>query len=116
MISSIPNVPIPKIKALHSSIRLDYVIHFLEYFILSVFFMFWRMDTDIELKFKKVLLFIVMGMCFALLDEMYQKLIPGRKFNIIDFMYDSIGFSIGIFSIFLIAVVKNRPGSAVGSR
>jgi len=116
MISSIPNVPIPKIKALHSSIRLDYVIHFLEYFILSVFFMFWRMDTDPKLKFKKVLLYIVLGMCFALLDEMYQKLIPGRKFNIIDFMYDSIGFSIGIFSIFLIAVVKNRPGSAVGSR
>jgi hypothetical protein len=67
------------------------------------------MDTDTELKFKKVLLFIAMGMSFALLDEMYQKLIPGRKFNIIDFMYDSIGFSIGIFSMFLIAVVKNKP-------
>ena len=110
MISSIPNVPIPKIKALHSSIRLDYVIHFLEYFILSLFFMFWRMDTDSELKFKKILLFIVLGMSFALLDEVYQKLIPGRKFNIIDFMYDSIGFSIGIFSIFLITIVKNKPG------
>ena len=116
MISSIPNLPTPKIKALDSNIRLDYVIHFLEYFILSLFFMFWRMDTDSGLKFKKVLLFIVLGMCFALLDEIYQKLIPGRTFNIIDFMYDSIGFSIGIFSMFLIALVKNKPGSLVGSR
>jgi VanZ family protein len=116
MISSIPNLPTPKIKALDSNIRLDYVIHFLEYFILSLFFMFWRMDTDSGLKFKKVLLFIVLGMCFALLDEIYQKLIPGRTFNIIDFMYDSIGFSIGIFSMFLIALVKNKPGSVVSSR
>lgn len=116
MISSIPHLPIPKIKALDSSIRLDYVIHFLEYFILSLFFMFWRMDSDSELKFKKVLLFIVLGMGFALLDEMYQKLIPGRKFNIIDFMYDSIGFSVGIFSMFLVILVKNKPGSAVSSR
>jgi VanZ family protein len=116
MISSIPNLPTPKIKALDSNIRLDYVIHFLAYFILSLFFMFWRMDTDSGLKFKKVLLFIVLGMCFALLDEIYQKLIPGRTFNIIDFMYDSIGFSIGIFSMFLIALVKNKPGSVVSSR
>ena len=116
MISSIPNVPIPKIKAIDSSIRLDYIIHFLEYFILSLFFMFWRMDTDSGLKFKKVLLFIVLGMGFALLDEIYQKLIPGRTFNIIDFMYDSIGFSIGIFSMFLITLVKNKPGSVVSSR
>jgi VanZ family protein len=116
MISSIPNLPTPKIKALDSNIRLDYVIHFLAYFILSLFFMFWRMDTDSGLKFKKVLLFIVLGMCFALLDEIYQKLIPGRTFNIIDFMYDSIGFSIGIFSMFLIALVKNKPGSVVSSK
>lgn len=111
MVSSIPNVPIPKIKAIDSSIRIDYVIHFLEYFILSLFFILWRMDTDSELKFKKVLLYIVLGMCSALLDEMYQKLIPGRKFNIIDFMYDSIGFSVGIFSMFLVTVVKSKSSN-----
>jgi len=83
---------------------------------MALFFMSWRMDTDATLKFKKVLLFIVLGMSFALLDEMYQKLIPGRTFNIIDFMYDSIGFSIGIFSVFLVTIMKNRPGSALGSR
>ena len=111
MVSSIPHVPTTKIKALESNIRLDYVIHFLEYFILSLFFIFWRMNTDSELKFKKVLLYIVLGMGFALLDEIYQKLIPGRTFNIIDFMYDSFGFSIGIFSMFLITLIKNKPGS-----
>ncbi len=116
MVSSIPHLPTLKIKALDSNIRLDYVIHFLEYFILSLFFMLWRMDTNSELKFKKVLLFIGLGMSFALLDEIYQKLIPGRTFNIIDFMYDSTGFSIGIFSVFLVTIMKNRPGSVVGSR
>lgn len=75
--------------------------------------MFWQMDKEdnnSKIKFKKILFYIVLGMSFALLDEMYQKLIPGRKFNIIDFMYDSLGFSIGIFSMFLITLVKDRAG------
>lgn len=108
--SSIPNLPIPKIKIKtgdsHSSnIRLDYFIHFLEYFILSVFFVSWRMNNNSKLKFKKILLYVVLGIGFALLDEIYQKLIPGRTFNIIDCVYDSLGFAAGIFFILLITSV-----------
>jgi VanZ family protein len=109
MVSSIPHLPTPGFKVFDSSIRLDYLIHFLVYFILSLFFMLWKINNDPGLEFRKILLYVVLGLSFAFMAEIYQKLIPGRAFNIIDFMYNSIGFSTGIFSMFLISVVKNKP-------
>jgi len=93
--SSIPQIPIPKIKAFDSIIRLDYFVHFIEYFILSIFFILWRLDKRSIFKLKTFLLYIVMGLSIAFLDEFHQILIPGRAFNIIDFMLNGSGLIIG---------------------
>jgi len=110
IVSSIPRLPILKIKTSGSSIRLDYLIHFLEYFILSVFFFLWRMNNT-RLKFNKILLYVAIGICFAFIDETYQILIPGRKFNMVDLLFDSFGFSVGIFLIFFITLVHLKNSS-----
>ena len=100
IMSSIPQIPIPKIKAFDSRIRLDYFVHFIEYFILSIFFILWRLDNRSVFRFKTFLLYIVIGLSIAFLDEFHQILIPGRAFNIIDFMLNCSGFIIGIFVMY----------------
>jgi len=98
--SSIPQIPVPKIKAFDSIIRLDYFVHFIEYFILSIFFILWRLDKKSIFKLRTFLLYIVIGLSIAFLDEFHQILIPGRTFNIIDFMLNGSGFIMGAFVMY----------------
>jgi VanZ family protein len=98
--SSIPQIPVPKIKAFNLKVRLDYFVHFIEYFILSIFFILWRLDKKSIFKLKTFLLYIVIGLSIAFLDEFHQIFIPGRAFNIIDFMLNGSGFIIGTFVMY----------------
>lgn len=102
IVSSIPHLPTPKIKAFDSTVRLDYFIHFLEYFILSFLFMLWRISKNSKPKFMMLLLYGVIGMGAAFLGEVYQKLIPGRTFNLVDGIYNCLGFTAGILFICLV--------------
>ncbi len=108
IMSSIPQIPIPKIKAFDSIIRLDYFVHFIEYFILSIFFILWRLDNRSVFRFKTFLLYIVIGLSIAFLDEFHQILIPGRAFNIIDIMFDAFGFIMGIFVMYRSNKVRGK--------
>lgn len=101
VISSIPYLPIPKIRVSNSIVRLDYIIHFLEFFILSFFFIIWRLNKKSKVKLINFFLYIVLGVCIALLNEVYQKIIPGRTFNLIDSLFNCIGFAVGILFVFL---------------
>lgn len=100
--SSIPHLPTPHIQAFDSTIRLDYLIHFLEYFILVIFFMQWRLNVNPNLKVKMLFIYAIAGMAAAFLGEMYQKLIPGRTFNPIDGLSNFAGIVTGIFCVYLI--------------
>jgi len=102
IVSSIPHLPTPKIKVFDSTVRLDYFIHFLEYFILSILFMLWRISKNSNLKSRMLLLYGVIGMGAAFLGELYQKLIPERTFNLVDVIYNFLGFTVGILFICLI--------------
>ena len=106
--SSVPQIPVPKIKAFSSIIRLDYFIHFIEYFILSIFFILWRLDKKSVFKLKTFLLYIVIGLGIAFLDEFHQILIPGRAFNIIDVIFDAFGFMIGTFVMYISKRVRGK--------
>lgn len=54
--------------------------------------------------FKKapVVFTFVIGMIYAVVDELHQLLIPGRKCDIIDIIADSIGIIFGLLVIWLI--------------
>lgn len=84
------------------------MIHFLEFFILSLLFIFMRMNDNAKLKFKHISWYVVLGMAAAFLIEVYQELIPGRTFNIIDFIYKSLGLVTGILFVYLLKKIKRK--------
>ncbi|HLP44951.1 MAG TPA: VanZ family protein [Candidatus Kapabacteria bacterium] len=108
MTSSVPYLPTPKIQAFDSSIRLDYLIHFLQFFILAIFFMQWRINVNSNIKIKMLFIYGIGGMAAAFLSEMYQKLIPGRTFNPVDGLSNFAGIVMGIFCVYLINVMNKQ--------
>ncbi len=83
----------------------DYLIHFVSFFLLSVFFILWksagRMRTDKNL----LLTYLSAGILFTVCTELLQKIIPGRSFNPVDIMFNLAGMFAGltvplIFSVF----------------
>ena len=103
IISSIPQLPTPSIKSSSgSSFRLDYIIHFLIFFILSILFIFWMINSNPIQKFYYWILFFSMGIVFSFLIEIYQLIIPGRRFNMVDCFYNNIGVLTGILLIGII--------------
>ncbi len=106
--SSIPHLPGIKIKVPGSEtkIRIDYLIHFLEYFILSILFIFMKMNDSAKIKFKQISSYVILGMGAAFLIEVYQEIIPGRAFNIIDFFYNNLGLVTGILFTCLLKINK----------
>jgi len=104
-VSSIPSVPTLKIKTAHSSIRLDYLIHFCEYGALTFLALLWRVEEDFRINFRKFLFIIALLMLFAIADEFHQKLIPGRTFNVKDIVSNVAGVTGGL--LFCIAVFRS---------
>lgn len=98
--SSIPSLPTLKLHAGEFSIRLDYLIHFLEYGGLALLAFITFAGKDLSLSFRKFLIIAVSAVIFALLDEYHQKFIPGRSFNPVDIISDLTGiFAALIFCI-----------------
>lgn len=104
--SSIPQLPTPKIKVSGSTIRFDYFIHFLEFFILSILFMFWMITNKPKQKLYTWILFLAIGIAFAFFIELYQQIIPGRAFNFIDIFYNCLGYVAG--SYIMIRIIKSK--------
>jgi VanZ family protein len=110
-ISSIPNLPNPEIpKNDWISFRPDYLFHFGVFFILGVAVVFWRIPNTIKFSTKTLVLILIIGSAFAIVDELHQKIIPGRRYNPIDMAYNLKGFWIGVllpyFYIFRYLMVK----------
>ena len=94
IVSSVPN--------LHSSTPdfpwLDKVAHFTEYALFSilVFRSFANISSKMHINYTFLLslLFIV---CFAILDEFYQRYIPGRSSDVADILFDLLGSALILF-------------------
>ena len=91
IVSSIPNIPTLKIHTAKSEIRLDYMMHFCEYGVLTFIAFLSFAGKEFKISFSKVLLIAFSLIIFAVLDELHQKLIPGRSYNIKDIMSNVTG-------------------------
>jgi VanZ family protein len=91
VVSSIPSMPTLKIHTAKTDIRLDYLIHFLEYGFLAFLAYLTFTNSDFKMPLKKYLLITFLVVCFALFDEFHQKLIPGRTFNVKDIISNLTG-------------------------
>jgi VanZ family protein len=72
--------------------RLDYVLHFIAYFVIGI-----SAALAYNPNWKVLILLII----FAMAEEGHQYWIPNRTFNPMDLMYDMIGLFSGIGLIYL---------------
>lgn len=101
VISSTPNLPDLKLNIDESTIRIDYAIHFIEYFLLVSFFLIWRIKINLNPTILIILLTLLIGMATGFVDEFHQKIITGRTFNPIDMLSNFLGVIAGVVTITL---------------
>jgi VanZ family protein len=104
IVSSIPHLPTLKIHTAKSDIRLDYLIHFCEYGIMALMAFLSFAGKDFKMNYKRWILLTMGLILFAILDELHQKLIPGRSFNIKDILSNISG----ILAVLVFCIVVFR--------
>ena len=89
--SSIPDLSPPQLGFEYQ----DKFYHFIEYSIFSVLLFFALLNSQRDFLRKNVLLIsLLIGASFGILDELHQKFIPGRQADILDFTADFVGVAL----------------------
>jgi len=109
IVSSISNIPTLKIHTAKKEIRLDYLMHFCEYGVLTFIAFLSFAGKEFKIRFRKVLLIAAGLIMFAILDELHQKLIPGRSYNINDILSNVTGIMVvTIITVVVFRMIKKR--------
>ena len=114
IISSIPNIPTLKIHTARAEIRLDYLLHFCEYGVLTFMAYLSFAGNEFRINYRKFIMIAVSLILFAVLDEFHQKLIPGRSFNINDILSNITGilaFTVLIMVLFRLIINKLKKSA-----
>lgn len=91
IVSSIPNLKTPELGFENQ----DKLYHFIEYSIFSALLFFALLNSNKNFLRKNVLLIsLLIGASFGILDELHQKFIPGRTADILDFTADFVGVAL----------------------
>lgn len=96
VVSSIPSIPVLKIQTGKSDIRLDYLIHFIEYGSLAILTYLSFSGKDFRISRSKYLILTICLILFAVADESHQAIIPGRTFNPKDLISNLAGIAGGL--------------------
>ena len=102
VVSSIPSIPILKIQTAKSDIRLDYLIHFIEYGSLAFLTYLSFSGKYFKISSLKYFILTICLMLFAFADEFHQVIIPGRTFNPKDLISNLAGIAGGLVFCILI--------------
>lgn len=102
-----------KFKSMNTSMKLHYIAklhpiirklaHFSMYTLVGFFIMGFMCTFNIKNKFK-VFISIVIGVIYAVTDEIHQSFTPGRLPSATDVCIDSMGVLTGIFIMILLVV------------
>ncbi|MCD4769226.1 MAG: VanZ family protein [Bacteroidales bacterium] len=106
LFSSLPKLPDINIKTDNFSLRIDYIIHLLEYGSLTFFTILTFAPAEVKLVARKVLIVFISLLLFAMADEFHQLIIPGRTFNPVDLLFNALGIIGGT----IITVLTGRRG------
>ena len=107
--SSTPNLPDLKLNIDESTIRIDYAIHFIEYFLLVSFFLIWRIKNNLNPTIIIIFLTLLIGMATGFVDEFHQKIIIGRTFNPIDMLSNFLGVIAGVTAVtFYLKIISRK--------
>jgi VanZ family protein len=95
-LSHVPQENIPKSLSLGPD-NIDLFFHFTEYSILG-FLLFRSITSDESLIFHPFYGSLLIGISFAILDEVHQSFVPGRHMSSTDMIFDSLGILFGTFT------------------
>ncbi len=106
-VSSIPDLPGLELTTKDMLFRLDYLIHWIEYFFLLTFFLLWKGGKGYRISKPFVMLTLIGSLLIATLDEYHQLWIPGRTFNPMDMYANFAGIITGVlFSLIILARLR----------
>jgi VanZ family protein len=105
ILSSIPNIPTLKIHTSRADFRLDYIMHFGEYGVLTFMAFLTLAEDKFRINWKRLIAIAVGLVLLAVLDELHQKLIPGRTCSIRDVASDVTGVAAAI--VFTLVVFRS---------
>ncbi|MEA3496203.1 MAG: VanZ family protein, partial [Bacteroidota bacterium] len=92
VVTLIPKIKAPEIdiEKFGFKIHLDYVVHFIFFFVLTTFFFLWKAH---EFKKRKsiIILFVFLSILYATVTEMLHLFLPNRTFNILDLILNISG-------------------------
>jgi VanZ family protein len=109
IVSSITNIPTLKIHTAKADIRLDYLMHFCEYGVLTFMAQLSFTGNEFKISYKKFFLITVSLILFAILDELHQKLIPGRTYNVKDIASNVTGIlATTVFTLLIFRSIRIR--------
>ncbi|MCP4704015.1 MAG: hypothetical protein GY865_05340, partial [candidate division Zixibacteria bacterium] len=98
LLSSVPGMNMPE----YGFLMADKLLHFLEYalFAVLIFRSFSQLFHQHKLHYVIIIssFFLIL---FALLDEYYQKYIPGRESDVADVILDVLGASLILFLLWV---------------
>lgn len=102
--SSVPGRSIPDVFSLTP----DKLIHCLEYAVLGFFLFRWlRLEYPAFTLFKISAITFLLGSLTGIVDENYQRLIPGRSPDFWDWVLDSIGVLLAVMFMNYLAKKKS---------
>jgi VanZ family protein len=108
-LSSIPNIKTISIHTTSKEIRLDYLIHFIEYGFLAFITHLAFAGNNFRIPVRKALLITGCLILFAVADEFHQKLIPGRSFNVNDIYSNITGIIVvAVVTVGVLRVIAGR--------
>jgi VanZ family protein len=109
IVSSIPHLPTLKIHTTGAEFRLDYLFHFCEYGIMAFLSFLSFASREFKVNYKKWVILTMGLILFAVLDELHQKLIPGRTCSIKDVASDVTGILAAVvFTLFVFRYIEIR--------
>ena len=95
IVSHLPQDDIPE-SITSGPDNIDLLFHFAEYSILG-FLLFRSITSDELLTFHPFYGSLLIGISFAILDEVHQSFVPERHMSSIDMLFDSLGILFGTF-------------------
>ena len=82
------------------SFRFDYLFHFIAYFFLALFLVFWKKEKNPD---RSLFVFLIaFGVFYSAVFEIIQIFITNRVFNPLDFLFNLFGFAAGIVSFLVL--------------
>jgi len=112
IVSSSPSIPSLKLHTEKTDIRLDYLIHFLEYASLAFLTYLAFTGKDFRIPAVRYLILTSCLIIFAIADEWHQILIPGRTFNPKDLLSNVAGIAGGL--VFCVVIFRRISKSIPG--